>query len=190
MQISVDERTKYHVLAPDYESLKETIYSCYYQKKERLKQLYHFDGDSDECLIDVHKIAACFAAVLTEYKVFTYSIEEGLPDNILLLNARLAYDVSLDIITMNLLYYYITKGQKDNVDKLLQNGLCVPMTTKGHDEYNLGRIKTILLNDIFGNEFDVLTYSDMMFWIEYYNRQILENSLRPEPMGDKEYLQG
>ena len=30
--------------------------------------------------------------------------------------------------------------------------------------------------------FDVLTYSDMMFWIEYYNRQLLENALIPMPL--------
>ena len=49
-----------------------------------------------------------------------------------------------------------------------------PETNPGHDSYVLGRIKTLALNDIYGNDFDVLTYADMLFWIEKYNRKLLE----------------
>ena len=56
----------------------------------------------------------------------------------------------------------------------------MPSTNKGHDEYNAGRQKTLMLNDVFENEFDILTYSDMLFWIELYNRQLLEGVLQPK----------
>lgn len=140
--------------------------------------MYHFDNGEADRRIDVHKIAACFAAVLMEDKVFRFTIKEGLPDSIFFLNARLAYSVSTDIILMALIYHYIEKKDKSIVERILRNGkLYVPDTSNGHDEYNEGREKTIALNDVFGNEFDILTYSDMMFWLEHYNRQILEHKI-------------
>ena len=51
---------------------------------------------------------------------------------------------------------------------------------KRQDEYNAGRQKTLMLNDVFENEFDILICSDMLFWIELYNRQLLEGVLQPK----------
>lgn len=97
------------------------------------------------------------------------------------LNAKLAYNVSKSLILVSLLYYYLKKNKIEIVNNIMDKGeLYVPRTSEGHDEYNIGRQKTIALNDVFGNEFDILTYSDMMFWLEYYNRQILEGSINPD----------
>lgn len=174
----------------DLEKVKGEILSRYERKRDRLKELYHYDeGVGDDRRIDCHKIAACFANVLFEYKVFSYKIEHGLTDDVFLANARLAYRVSLGIIYISLLYNYKLRGDEEIV-RNLQNSpqLKVPTTSTGHDEYNLGREKTIVLNDLFDNEFDVLTYSDMMFWIEHYNRQVLENQIAPEPFDIKDGL--
>lgn len=168
----------FQVTMPNEKILKKNIFLNYEKKKDRLKELYHFDNGEVDRRIDIHKIAACFAAVLIEDKVFSFAIKEGLTDDIFLLNAKLAYNVSTDIIFMALIYHYIKSGDKNIVNKILENGkLYVPITSNGHDEYNMGRQKTIALNDVFGNEFDILTYSDMMFWLEYYNRQILEHKI-------------
>lgn len=158
--------------------LKYIIYEEYKKKRARLKELYHYDNGDIDRKIDSHKIAACFAAVLIEEKVFSFEIKEGLTDDIFLLNARLAYNVSIDIIRMTLISHYMGTGKAEIANKILaKSTLYVPCTSNGHDEYNHGREKTILLNDVFGNEFDILTYSDMMFWIEFYNRQIYENEI-------------
>ena len=177
-EIYKDDIDMFQVSIQNEKILKKKIYSNYEKKKDRLKELYHFDNGDVDRRIDIHKIAACFAAVLIEDRVFSFIIKEGLTDDIFLLNAKLAYNVSTDIIFMSLVYHYIKNGEKDIVNKILKNGkLYVPITSNGHDEYNIGRQKTIALNDIYGNEFDILTYSDMMFWLEHYNRQILEHKI-------------
>ena len=100
----------------------------------------------------------------------------------LLSNYELAYIVSLRIIYIYLIAYYIKIDQKQFADKLIsQKNLKVPQTTITHDGYNEGRIKTLALNDFYGIEFDILTYSDMMYWIEYYNRQLIEAKIEIEP---------
>lgn len=177
-EISASDIEKFEITVLNEEILKKNVFSNYEKKKNRLKEIYHFDNGENDRRIDIHKIAACFASVLIEDKVFKFSIKEGLTDDIFLLNAKLAYNVSLDILLMSLVAYYIECGNEDIASKILEKGcLYVPSTSKGHDEYNVGRQKTIALNDVFENEFDVLTYSDMMFWIEYYNRQKYEKKI-------------
>ena len=48
-----------------------------------------------------------------------------------------------------------------------------PPTNPGHDSYPYGRIKALALNDIYGIDFDLLAYADMMYWIEDYNKTLL-----------------
>lgn len=60
------------------------------------------------------------------------------------------------------------------MDKLQRQDLMMPRTTDGHDRFNLGRIKTLVLNDIFLNDFDILSYSDMLYWVELFNIMLLE----------------
>ena len=43
--------------------------------------------------------------------------------------------------------------------------------------YVQGHVKTLALNDLCGNDFDVLTYTDMLFWIEWYNKEQIYNKL-------------
>lgn len=175
--IQTEMRTRYNFTMQDLVLVKNSIYTLYEKKRDRIKELYHFDNGEGERLIDIHKIAACFAAVLIENPIFEYSMEiDGdVPDCIFLANAELSYSVSLGIIYIGLIGDYAKLDRDDLVGRLTSQGkLLVPQTTKGHDDYNLGRIKTIALNDVFDIEFDVLTYSDMMFWIEFYNRQKLE----------------
>lgn len=167
-----------------YNVIKEKLISGYDKKKERLKKLYHYDDGAVDRKIDCHKIAACFAAVIIEDKIFQLDLDTAIDrnkeitDDEYLANARLAYHVSLGIVFIDLAFQYCYNNKMEQLEGLLkQEELRVPPTNPGHDTYNLGREKTLALNDVFDNEFDVLTYSDMMFWIEYYNRQILENAI-------------
>lgn len=188
-EIDAENKKKYLFECENLNLLKKEISDLYNKKKNRLKELYHYDDGSAGRKIDIHKIAACFASAIAELQVFKYNLEidENLPDSIFLSNAKLAYRVSLGIIYINLIHHYAILGEKEILNKLLDSGVIItPPTTKGHDEYNIGREKTICLNTVFSNEFDILTYSDMMFWIEYYNRQVLENTITPTPFIDED----
>ncbi len=61
------------------------------------------------------------------------------------------------------------------------------MTTIGHDTYKIGRIKAMALNDINNIPFDLLGYSDMLFWIEHFNRQIIENTINVKSKNPKAF---
>lgn len=54
------------------------------------------------------------------------------------------------------------------------NTFIFPETNKGHDEYLHGRVKTLALNDMYAIDFDILTYADMLYWIEKYNKEQLQ----------------
>ena len=148
------------------------VYKLYVEVKDRLKQFYHYGNNSMNRRIDIHKVAACFASVLMKYKLFTFNMNEYVTDAIFLSNANLAYSVSLGIIKMNLLFKY--KDNESICNRIKTSDLFIPQTTEGHDSYHKGRIKTIALNDVFECDFDILTYSDMLYWIELFNIMILE----------------
>ena len=133
-----------------------------------------FDLESDSHLIDHHKIAACFCKALITKKLFAFQMDETVSENMIRSNYELAYTVSLRIIYNFLVESYKFAGESRLKEKLLdQKRLHVPKTTPSHEDYNLGRIKALALNDFYNVEFDLLSYSNIMFWIECYNRQLL-----------------
>lgn len=152
---------------------KEAVREIYESTKKELKQLYHYNSNDEIQRIDIHKVAACFASVLMEYKIFRYEINEQINDEVFLSNAQLAFSVSLAIIKDNLLYKY--RGDSDKANQIATHKLYMPQTTEGHDTFSLGRVKTLMLNSIFGGKFDILSYSDMLYWVELFNIMVLED---------------
>lgn len=155
---------------------KEIIRTMYMTTRDTLKQLYHYNNSDMVRTIDIHKVGACFASVIMEYKIFRYEINEQTSDEVFLSNAQLAYSVSLAIIKENLIYKYRDKKNEKILNFLTTNKLYMPKTTKGHDKFSLGRAKTLMLNSIFLEDFDILSYSDMLYWIELFNIMILEDN--------------
>lgn len=154
----------------EYIAIRDTLKSRCYSSQEASKQ--------KEIRIDHHKIAACFCNVLINKKMFSFDIDDAISQGMLLSNYRLAYTVSLSIIYSYMLEMYASSqlANKDDVlQKLInQKTLIAPATSVKHDQYHIGRIKTLAINDFYGVEFDLLSYSDMMYWVEHYNRQLLE----------------
>ena len=144
--------------------------------RDELKRKCYSESNRFNSRIDQHKIAACFCKALIQKKVFSFIVNDNISSKMLLSNYELAYTVSLRIIYIYLIDYYILQNSIDCLNKLIkQECLLVPETTESHDAYHEGRMKTLALNDYYGIPFDLLTYADMMYWIEYYNRQIIEN---------------
>ena len=169
-------------------STKQTIYEAYLKIKTDLKKRCYASEINEEKefnLVDQHKIAACFCKAFIDKKVFTFELKENTPPDMILSNYTLAYTISLRLIFLYLMDYY--SDYQTNLDlqlktkclnKLQKNQtLLVPETTPSHDKYHLGRIKTLALNDYYGIPLDLLTYADMMFWIEHFNKLILEEKL-------------
>lgn len=186
-----EEKSKYKFTIRKLSNIEKKVFSDYNLIKSHLKSNYYDTTKSSQDLknrIDNHKIAACICYSLLQNKIFSFEVYDNMPKRMFTINYELAYTVSLGFIFTTLVAQYKNIGREDLANKLLQQQtLIVPETSFGHDEYHNGRIHTLALNDIYGNTFDILTYSDMMFWIEYYNRQMLENTLNPISLNKDNY---
>lgn len=181
-QFSLEAKKRQNFQLTHGNNTKKTVKQQYVSVRDDFKMKCYAEKKGQDIRIDQHKIASCFCKALIQKKIFSFTIDEDIGKDMLLSNYELAYIVSLRIIYIYLIAYYIKTGQKQFADKLIsQKNLKVPQTTRTHDGYNAGRIKTLALNDFYGIEFDILTYSDMMYWIEYYNRQLIEEKIEIEP---------
>lgn len=159
----------------DLQEYKEILYEGYIEIRDSLKEKFFFMGMADDNLIDIHKISACFCKSIIKNKVFGFKLAEKIPVPVLICNYCAAFSISLGIMYLNLLAEYKRKGEINQYNKLKdQKQLYFPTTNPGHDSYPYGRIKALTLNDIYGRDFDLLAYADMMYWIEEYNKKMLE----------------
>ena len=165
----------------DMDKYKENIYQSYNDTRDWLKkQFFRLDSGKlmDENLIDIHKIAACFCKSMLDNKIFVFEMKEEIPVKVMLCNYALAFSASIGIMYLNLLGIYEKEQEKSKYDYLKeQKKFVFPPTNEGHDTYFMGRVKTLALNDIYGVSFDILANSDMMFWIEDYNKKVIEGSV-------------
>ena len=179
--ISEEDKIRYELTILDVKAKKRDVFLSYNRIRNNVKTNYYDtkrNGDDSQSRIDNHKIAACLCYSLIQNKMFHFKIMDGMPKKLFTLNYELAYRTSLNFIFLGLISEYYDNNMKEYADELLKQGtLNVPQTSDGHDEYHLGRVHTLALNDIYGNTFDILTYSDMMFWIEFYNRQLIKNKI-------------
>lgn len=186
-----EQKKQYEFKVKNLNTIEKKIYSDYDLIKNQLKSHYYNATNNNQNSmnrIDNHKIAACICYSLIQNKVFDFEVYDNMPKRMFTINYELAYTVSLGFIFTTLVSQYKNIGRQDLANKLLERQkLVIPETSSGHDEYHDGRIHTLALNDIYGNTFDVLTYSDMMFWIEYYNRQIVEQTLTPISLNKDDY---
>lgn len=157
---------------------KEVLYTNYVEIKNSLKERFFYMGlnqGTDENLIDIHKISACFCKSVIENKVFRFILTDDIPVQVLLCNYCAAFSISLGVMYLNLLAEYKRDEKIVEYNKLKgQKQFYFPPTNSGHDSYPYGRIKALALNDIYGIDFDLLAYADMMYWIEDYNKRMLK----------------
>ena len=160
------------------EKTEDVIKNRYIEIRDNLKRMCYPETEFGDALLDQHKLAACFCKAIIDKKVFTFDVSEQTPEDMIRSNYELAYISGLRIVQIYMIDYYkeIYGETSEYVNWLKkENGLYGPNTS--HDLYHLGRIKTLALNDYYGIDFDILTYADMMFWIEHYNRQKIENKI-------------
>ena len=116
----------------------------------------------------------------------TSKYKKAMPWLIKVSNYALAFHVSVNIMSFFLQAYYekiYDSMGNDDYLKRFQNleRIHFPTTTEGHDTYTIGRIKAMSMRDILDKEFDMLAYADMLFWIEFYNRQLIEKQVNLKP---------
>lgn len=156
---------------------KEVLHTSFTKNKNELEEKFFYMGnnqEADENRIDIHKTSACFCKSVMQNKIFRFKLRDRIPDQIFLCNYCAAFSISLGIMYLNLLAEYKRSNQIAQYNKLKdRKQFCFPPTNPGHDSYTYGRVKALALNDIYGIDFNLLAYADMMYWIEEYNKKML-----------------
>lgn len=158
----------------------EKVYQKYQDIRSHVREKFFNTGDNDENKMDGHKICACITAALLEVRIAKFKIgEESMPPTIAYSNYAIAFLSAIYVMYLFLLSDYEKEKQTKCYNKLTeQSTFEFPETNPGHDEYVQGRIKTLALNDINGIDFDILTYADMLFWIEKHNKDLILASVK------------
>ena len=164
-------RKDYAVTLDISDSMCRKLYEQYDSIRKEVRDKYFNTGNNDENKIDGHKICACITGALLNVQMITYKMDKGqVPVQIVLSNYALAFLSAISVLYLFLLSDFAKEGKEEYYNKLKeQAAFLFPETNWGHDSYVLGRIKALALNDVYGNEYDVLGYADMLFWIEKYN---------------------
>lgn len=188
-------KEKYHWRCDFSSEKKKEVFARYKENYKEFRSKYFYGKDDPEKLIDVHKIAACFSKSIMDASMMSFDAphtpegKRAMPWFIKVSNYALAFHVSVNIMSFFLQADYErlsdSIGNDDYVKRFQTlKKVHFPTTTEGHDTYTIGRIKAMSMRDVIDKEFDMLAYADMLFWIEFYNRQLVENqvSLRPKMM--------
>lgn len=159
----------------NFDKKKKAVFEEYDIQRRVIRKKFFDVGDDGKKLIDIHKVSSCFTAAVLKVRIFEYNKLTPMNMSIFYSNYTLAFLSGIHILYLCMLSDYEKAGEKELVDLLKkQASLIFPETNKGHDEYLQGRIKTLALNDIYAIDFDVLTYADMLYWIEKYNKDELQ----------------
>jgi hypothetical protein len=175
--ISEEEKQKYKIIIRDQRQIKKQVYKDYEAQRNLLKKRY-YDGSISNGKIDEHKITACLCYSLIKNKSIEYKLVENLPLNILFANYQIAYNSSIGIVFGYLLDFYSSKNNNKEFEILSKNqSVFLPSTSEEHDDYDICIIKMLTLNDLYGNSFDLLAYSNIMFCLEEYNKTYISSNI-------------
>lgn len=177
---------KYHIVLELTDANKNKLYREYDQLRTRVRTLYFDTGENNENLMDTHKVSACIMGALLNVHLVTFDKKVGEMDStVAYLNYAIAFLGGIYVQYLFLLSDYKRDGQDELYENLKKQAtFYFPDTNHGHDSYIQGRIKTLAINDICGIDFDVLTYADMIFWIEKYNKDLLIKASSNEKISD------
>lgn len=173
-------REKYSVRMDLSDDMRKKAYEEYEKVRRIVRKRYFDTGKDEENKIDGHKICACITGALLDVRILNFEIlEEEMPIKIVYANYEVAFLAAIYVLYLFLLSDFERDGRMDCYEELKRQSTFVfPKTNPGHDSYVQGRIKTLALNDLCGNEFDILNFADMLFWIERYNKEFLYKKLQ------------
>lgn len=178
---SDDVRDKYNWRCDFSAKKRNEVFSRYKEIHDEFRNKYFYGDDDYLKLMDIHKVAACFAEAVLEASLMSFKKDRKAPWFVKCSNYALAFYSSLNIMTFFLQAEYEKKNAKHFEEYKKLKVLRYPSTTIGHDTYTIGRIKSMALKDIQLESFDLLAYADMLYWIEFYNRQIIEGQISIKP---------
>lgn len=182
-EIDSDAECENKVEFDDSDEMCKKLYHRYGEIRSYVRENYFNRGNNDENKMDGHKICACITAALLDVRIAKLDLSGNeIPSSVIAYsNYTIAFLSAIYIMYLFLLSDYEKEKKTKCYNKLIeQSKFEFPETNYGHDSYVQGRIKTLALNDINGVDFDILTYADMLFWIEKYNKDLIMESVKQD----------
>lgn len=173
-------REKYSVRIDVSDTMCQKLYYQYEEVRLLIREKYFDTGKNEENKIDGHKICACITGALLNVRIINFEMpDEEIPVKVVYSNYEVAFLSAIYVMYLFLLSDFERNGKTECYEELKNQATFVfPKTNPGYDSYVQGWIKTLALNDLCGNDFDILTYADMLFWIERYNKEMIYNKLQ------------
>lgn len=170
-------RNTYSVYPDFSEKNKKQIKTNYNNLRRIVRNDFFNTGENNENRIDGHKICACLTGAIQSVPLIKFDpVDELVPVELLYARSAAAFISGINILYLFMLSDYKKNNQEEYFEELYKRAtLAFPKTNEGHDEYVIGRIKALALNELYGIDFDILAYADMLFWIELYNKKLLEH---------------
>jgi len=147
----------------------------YYSKKAWFKDFAHIKGQ--EALLDQHKLAAIFMDVMLEIKPVLFNLDddiESIPKEVLLINYYIAFKIGAGLIYTKVIETLQKLGKNEEIQKLhAKKSLHYPPVTLGHLEFTEGIAMFLYINDRSNIDFDYLSHSNFMYFLELYNLMLM-----------------
>lgn len=168
-EIPDEIKQKYRVELNTSDSLKIKLRNTYDWYRELLHQNYF--KSRPNALIDRHKISSCIIAAITKCRPISFLMYETPPVSLILSNYKIAFFSGVKSLYLLRIAQWINDDNMTDLISALyeQKMFKFPKTQEGHDEYSLGCVKSIALTDLRGYPFDILAYSNILYWIERFN---------------------
>jgi len=168
---------KYKIKLDETMAFKDKVYKTYQEYRDMFHNEYF--NNANGSLIDRHKISACIIVALIKNRPISYLLDDTLPTGVFLSNYKVAFLAGVKCLyVLRIAQWSHDKQDKEMILKLCEQQMFkFPKTHEGHDEYSIGRIKALALNDILERDFDILAYADMLYWIERFNDENISRFL-------------
>lgn len=171
------------------DNMKTKLLARYNEYRDIVHNTYFIGEEDQEKIMDIHKICACFAKAIVDISPMSFKVSDQIPWPVKASNYMLAFYSSIHMLYEFLVAEYALCKMNSFEDALIKKKkFGYPATSAGHDVYTKGRVRAIATQDIYDNGLDILSYADMLFWIEYYNRQIIEDNINVKPFDFTPYI--
>lgn len=170
---------RFHVKALIDKKQKDKVFAEYEKQRAIFKDSFFETGKAGKNRIDNHKIVSALMCALLHNRCIEYDLDKSLPKQIYLANYYVSFLAGVRCLFLLRIGTDAYLKRNAWAEMLMeQKNFRFPTTSKGHDPYVLGRVKALALSDANQAPFDLLGYADMLFWIEKFNMDHIEQSVQ------------
>ncbi len=169
---------------------KKLVFDEYNRIKAHFKKNYYKNKKKD--LICHHKIASSYCSALIRHKVVRFDLKEVDVSNLEVqklcqINYKIAFLSGLSIVYNFMIDYYMDNEKEEELEFVLKyftnsRMLEFPIVNDTHDNFIDGIVKMLAIRDLQSDKFDILGFSYIYFFVEEYNKSLIKEKYKKEPL--------